>query len=363
MIYLRRVREEDRMFWLFSKLWDENQLFLVGFPTLVDELERLMESDVKEKEKVSSWVARVFSDLGLIAKARHELDIYMPWAAGFENDMIDHRETIKKEFADNFTALADLQKHLENIPFSKNGTPTGSVFYYPSDKRRTQQNVESMRKAEQHLDAFWEAVDERYKKKSGKSLHEAFRHLLTDDQPLERTPEWVEPIKEPEHTMPAQNSELTQTLRHLFIDGQDYPSKVVPAQQKIKLKTRGLALTDTASADEAVGEHEDARPIFTVANRAFRVFKTLFHTPSATDLPGEVAWTDFLFAMAATGFAPEKLYGSVWQFTPTRLDVERSIQFHEPHPRGKIPYRTARRIGRRLTRTYGWHGRMFVQGS
>lgn len=47
--------------------------------------------------------------------------------------------------------------------------------------------------------------------------------------------------------------------------------------------------------------------------------------------------------MSSTGFAIEKLYGSVWQFTPSDLDVERSIQFHEPHPSGKIPFRMARR--------------------
>jgi hypothetical protein len=69
---------------------------------------------------------------------------------------------------------------------------------------------------------------------------------------------------------------------------------------------------------------------------------------------------DFLHAMASTGFVGQKLYGSVWHFQPTRLDVERSIQFHEPHPKGKIPFRAARHNGRRLSRAYGWHGGMFV---
>lgn len=55
-----------------------------------------------------------------------------------------------------------------------------------------------------------------------------------------------------------------------------------------------------------------------------------------------------------------KLYGSVWQFRPTRLDVERNILFHEPHPQGKLPFKTARRYGRRLNRAYGWVGEMFV---
>jgi len=63
--------------------------------------------------------------------------------------------------------------------------------------------------------------------------------------------------------------------------------------------------------------------------------------------------------MSSTGFAIEKLYGSMWQFKPSDLDVERSIQFHEPHPSGKIPFRMARRYGRRLFRAYGWHAGMF----
>ncbi|KAK5716184.1 hypothetical protein LTR15_010010 [Elasticomyces elasticus] len=56
---------------------------------------------------------------------------------------------------------------------------------------------------------------------------------------------------------------------------------------------------------------------------------------------------------------PEKLYGSVWQFQPIDLDVESSIQFHEPHPAPKLAYIIARRFGRRLERTYGWNGGMF----
>jgi hypothetical protein len=64
--------------------------------------------------------------------------------------------------------------------------------------------------------------------------------------------------------------------------------------------------------------------------------------------------------MGTTAFTVEKLYGSVWQFTPRNLDVERSIQFHEPHPIAKIPFLVARRIGRRLNRAYGWHGQMFA---
>ena len=90
------------------------------------------------------------------------------------------------------------------------------------------------------------------------------------------------------------------------------------------------------------------------------MFRTVFFNPALTSTPGEVPWNDFLHAMASVGFTVMKLYGSVWQFQPTRLDVERNIQFHEPHPRGKLPFTTARQYGRRLNRAYGWFGGMFV---
>lgn len=46
---------------------------------------------------------------------------------------------------------------------------------------------------------------------------------------------------------------------------------------------------------------------------------------------------------------------------PSEVDpVDTVYRFHEPHPRGKIPFTVARRHGRRLSRTYGWFGGMFV---
>lgn len=64
--------------------------------------------------------------------------------------------------------------------------------------------------------------------------------------------------------------------------------------------------------------------------------------------------------MVSVAFVSEKLYGSVWQFSPKSADIGRSIQFHEPHGgSAKISYRNARRIGRRLNGAYGWDGGMF----
>ena len=76
MIRLRSKGGTDKLMFLMSSLWDDDQRFLHGLPNLMDELERQVESNQGEKDKLSPWIAAMFADLGLIARARHELDIY-----------------------------------------------------------------------------------------------------------------------------------------------------------------------------------------------------------------------------------------------------------------------------------------------
>lgn len=317
----------DQLMWIFQSLWDEKQLHFYRLPNLMDELERLIQNDPKQKERLSGWVTKVFSDLGVIAAARHELSIYTPWASGLDNEHARRDEEIRQDFINKSIFLADLERDFKNLAFSNSGSPSDGKFNYPSDKRRTQETTETMRIAEENLDNFWRTVDQQYLEKTGKSLQDTMQHLFAEGRKVERTPEWVEPPKRPPKQSEPQDSE-------------------VPHQS-----------SDVQSTEAANG---DVKPTITVGKRALKVLATLFHIPNQCEQPGEILWGDFLHAMAAIGFAPQKLYGSVWQFTPSDLDVEHSIQFHEPHPKSKIPFRTARRIGRRLNRIYGWHGQMFA---
>lgn len=93
------------------------------------------------------------------------------------------------------------------------------------------------------------------------------------------------------------------------------------------------------------------RPAYVYGRQArTQGFSTLLHKPSKAAKPGEIPWNDFLHAVDVMGFGIKKLYGSVWQNSPTELDVERAIQFHEPHPIPKIAFRMMKRFGRRLAR-------------
>jgi len=190
MIRLQSKTKPDQLMWLFSNLWTETQLNLLGLPGLMDEIEHHIQSDPKEKAKISSWVARVFSELGLIARIRHELEIYQPWASGFDNGYAEFRDEIEKDFPRRFSVLADIHNTFQSLSVAKFGSPTDGRFYYPSDKRRTKATTQSLRKAEADLDLFWDKIDSHYKRKLGKSLDQVVHHIFKETRrPLERTPE------------------------------------------------------------------------------------------------------------------------------------------------------------------------------
>lgn len=247
------------------------------------------------------------------------------------------------------------------------GKPSAGKFIYPVDKRRTKENVKALRSAEANLDAFWTAIDQAMIAKAGDLSGTAVRNLLIQPRILQRTGEWIEPVK-PSPKAPAKKQEGEVDLYPSYQPISRYYSeipiqKLEIAEPKTKVKTRGTPPPATAPITEAEKllqpNPADRQPTFSVDARALKVFKTIFFNPTMTSTPGEVPWNEFLHAMTSVGFTVMKLYGSAWQFQPTKLDVERNIQFHEPHPRGKLPFRVARLYGRRLNRAYGWFGGMF----
>ncbi|MCJ1246838.1 hypothetical protein MMC30_004047 [Trapelia coarctata] len=358
---------KDILLHLFQTLWNEQELFLFGLPDVMDELDRLVQSDPKQKDRLSSWVAQVISDLAVIAQIRRQVGSYHPLLSAINEDTTDD---MKADFSKSLSNLAGLMNNLKELSLASVGSPFDGKFHYPSDKRRTRETINVMRKAEVNLDLFWQTVDKHFMGKCRKTLHQSVPHLSLDDRQLQRTPGWIEPETQPEKEPKSESSEeLYKPFSELSTTLEDRAGRSVLSENispaKSKIKTRGVPQDTGPKAPYVEIEQEqppklEDQPAFTVSKRAFKVFSALFHNPAEPSQPGELPWADFLHAMAQTGFDVEKLYGSVWQFTPTKLDVERSIQFHEPHPMGKIPYRIARRHGRRLNRAYGWTGETFA---
>ncbi|OAG09880.1 uncharacterized protein CC84DRAFT_1172374 [Paraphaeosphaeria sporulosa] len=130
----------------------------------------------------------------------------------------------------------------------------------------------------------------------------------------------------------------------------------------VKKKTKTHGLPEQVQVTEAMlhapvpSGASDKPEIRRVYKHPFKTLKAIFGTDAYSE--GEVSktikWNAFVRAMIRTGFAAEKLQGSTWRFIPHgNTVIERSIQFHEPHPGSDIPYSMARRFGRKLERVYG----------
>jgi hypothetical protein len=363
---------EEQLIWLLSTLWEDGQtLFLASMPLVVDEIERLIQSEPRARELLSSQITRVVGDLSIISQCLNQLNIYHPWARTFLSESAGRDEALKKEYTERTQSWGKIfaALHEKSLPSRAVtlGQPTGGKFVYPVDKRRTRENVDALRQAEGNLDAFWVSIDHVIIAKAGDLRDSAVRNLLSQPRILQRTREWVEPEK-PFPGVPAQQKAAGSDPYTLYKPISKFyaaPSakKLDIQKPKTKVKTRGKARPPTPPTEAEVLSQPnpvDPQPSFPVDARALKVFRTVFFNPAATSTPGEVPWNDFLHAMTSVGFTVMKLYGSVWQFQPTKVDVERNIQFHEPHPRGKLPFTVARQYGRRLNRAYGWFGGMFV---
>jgi len=128
-----------------------------------------------------------------------------------------------------------------------------------------------------------------------------------------------------------------------------------PKRKKIKTKgvadpARVVAAEKRPAAEEAPTERRNIK----VSQRVLRTLQQIFFQEHVGGgHAGEVAWSDFRYAMTAIGFKITSLRGSVWNFQPPPAWKANSINFHSPHPKKGYSYTIARRIGKRLAMKYG----------
>lgn len=364
---------ENEVLELLEALRGDAQNTYVQLPDVMDELERLLNSDPSAKKLISPFIANIIGDLSIVSQCYRQLNAYHPWARGFENALEayidDFTEETRLEMKPWLAKLRAIKDETNMIQAVKVGNMTGGRLVYPIDKRRTKENVETLRRSEASLDASWAFIDQMLHSAVENFDESAVPPLRSQSRVIQRTPEWMEPNKNSkkeatELTTDSNSETIYKPMSVLYIGSS--PSKTSPTENKrpkVKTKTRGKADASWPSSSDKMSEDSvpsDPQPVFEVDARALKVIHTIFHDSSAAAPQGEIPWKDFLHALTSVGFAAEKLYGSVWQFRPVSLDVDRSIQFHEPHPHGKVPFRVARRHGRRLCRAYGWHAGMFA---
>jgi hypothetical protein len=360
-----------RIMSLLSILFNDQQLFLCGLHTITDELGRLIESDAAARALISPFIGYCLSSLSVVSECLHQLHLFQPWARKIEEGMIlksNELESSYKQIMKDWVTI--LGATFEHSCLYRYADPSDGKFNYPVHRRRSRQNTQISRKAETNLDNLWRAIEDHYKTETcGLTQHDMVTRLLSSSRVIQRIPEWIEPDKAREGR--SKNEPVIQQPSAIIHDRTtqvtgSFDRGSIPAKPA-KIKTRGHAAPASVYGDPQLQATTPQSAvstikIFKVDKRTHRVFCALFHSPNDQDLPGEIAWMDFLHALVAIGFSAEKVHGSAWNFVPRTIDaeVERSIQFHEPHPSNKIPFHWARRYGRRLARAYGWTLETFI---
>ncbi|KAG8160077.1 hypothetical protein KVR01_010714 [Diaporthe batatas] len=366
----RHIREYMKILeGLFSTDMNKTRGHIASVQSVLEEYDMFIETVPDAQQAVTSSVAEEISHITLLSECLRQLHLFQPWEASLDEETIQEIRTV---FGEDIK-----EKMCQMVPYIKfkPSTRTRSMAFglakrpYPVHKKRTSANVQAMQDAERLLDQMWDALLTEMEQQNALTIHTK-NVLFFQGRQLQRTPDWVdsEPAKPINMTPPQAISPeaLVQPFGRLDIVD-DTKIQVRPVGNS-KIKTRKIAArqdSDVTSEQVQKTEPEGQGPCPTIQvdGRAMRVFSALFHNPSSRSPPREVPWNDFLHAMHSAGFWMEKLYGSVWQFAPrddNNCIQMRTILVHEPHPHSKIPFRQARRHGRRLARAYGWSGQTFV---
>lgn len=262
----------------------------------------------------------------MLARARHELNMYQPWAAGFEHHFEDYREEFVAHCAEGFAPLIKIADTLDHQKFARLGSLVDVSFEYPEGKGRNQQVVDMMREAEGKLVLFWGHVDLKDEKAMGKTLLDTIRSYLQEDRQLERkfmvllfksalflvlslhwkdtdrlfkgTPIWEEEPNEALQIVspasPTTPTNLEANIADLSVNGASSTDRHfdIPPP-KVKVKSKGIAQSATGlgtstDATQQPGIGIDLQPIFKLGKRAFEVFSSLFYNPNQTDFRGEM---------------------------------------------------------------------------
>lgn len=181
------------------------------------------------------------------------------------------------------------------------------------------------------------------KGKLGKSSRRMKANTVTENEVAARRSESLNALVKPMQTVWSKSS----------------PSSDSVATPKAKAKTRAAAPgNDFEDADEpgADSDQEEPMPGFGVSRAAAAVFDQMFN-PTAAYM--ETKWTDLVLGMIDAGFSVHPAGGSAVSFR--KLDTRQTIVFHRPHPSPNIAPLALKKMGKRLTKWFGYGAETFVE--
>lgn len=364
-----------RIFHMLSGL-DEHGLMLHGLRPVVQEAHYMLEHDVEVNKLIDNWLLTDFFELAVLADLQDRIDQFHPYTKTWTAENVAERPKAARRMDQYFARVGRIVESVRwgSICTTSLGNPLDGRFNYPSDKRRTAENVRELQSAEAALKTYWEEL-ERGMRCFGVSLKSFLEeHLSKDPSQIHMTQDWKEePVDLPTPSKAPSWTTIAHTAPPAPHLGNENKKTEIAPEERAKRKTHGKAReeekTQIPSPQNAVHPIVGTRTPIRIPRRSFKVMSALLPSPSTiSEAPREVSWDDFVHTLNNIGLVPEKLYGSVWIFKPLPegeglASVGRSIQFHEPKGvrRGnKIDLMMVRRFGDRLKRAFGWDGETFA---
>ncbi|OJJ45552.1 hypothetical protein ASPZODRAFT_143444 [Penicilliopsis zonata CBS 506.65] len=384
-----RPRPRNPFVWLHSMhAKGGSKLDDLGIENMTGELERCMH---EQPQFINPYTARLISSLGLVGEIRRQLKFHrprvlLPHQGSFLYNCREEKDRLYSWINNLMHPLNDLAKAIDYDflnPFSghiwRRGIPAG--WKYPCDKPRSEKTAAQMIETEAKHLQFWKLVHDYIGANvSPSSLNFVLAGIPTDRQYRHTTP-WSAAeeaaasqssrSRGTKRAAPGEFQERHNDLKRKTEATLEEETSFNPRPRK-KAKTRGLPhpLPEQAQPGDDNAGLLAAAPtlpkIMINSVRKYNVIKALFHTPGDRSSRGTMLWVDFIHTMASLGFTVTNFHGSVWTFEPSErlhaLGAVNSISFHQPHPMNFFPLYTARTMGSRLRRNYGWDGSMFEFG-
>ena len=305
-----KTKNRPQILKLLLHLSDPTTANMMGAFNILDEMERVANSDSGQRAMINAGMAREIARLAAFAQIRDGLVRHQPTFQVTQ----DYESIIKYHKARLEPIDVLEEKLLPRIPLVACIKPL-SAFKYPAEKKRTLQHVEQMRRAEGKLDAFWVQVDTGLKHHTGKTLQEWLGKRLTSRQ-IERTQPW-QPDREQQSQKPSYLP-LPEIYRLNSPPAPETTQKL-PTEPRKKQKTRGeIDSSREPSTTEAATTPQDMGPptqTFSIPDRVLLTMNTLYPTSIEDRKRKTIVWRDFLTAMYELGFEIQKRHGSEWYCT------------------------------------------------
>ena len=303
--HLRKDMTTPPMVEMVYDLLHEERTTIMGVSNILDFIERMMGQDQRQRNLITTEVAKILSETAAIGEIhtcliRHQPRIELPMDLDSSIAKIESRIDI----------IAIIKKKLDTADLGAFVTPFSEFRKPPLAK--SQKNVDKIRAEEAMLDTFWQEADQHFMTTIGKTLTGLMQDRITERE-IQRTPPWQPPVVRPKNkkgAAPKLSAEEIEALR-TFETGTG-SSTTLPTRPKEKVKTRGVAEppSETVTAEEPEVEEPQAQT-FTLPKGPYRTMRAFFPADIQDHIGSKVQWKDFVYAMQKLEFSIESINGSV----------------------------------------------------